>query len=94
MSHRNAAELRSTANNPSFHGVRAVAHDVLDNTLRAASRARASGAGHTRIRVRHVLPNVLGLVVVIATVNVSTLILAEPASIGTSTCAASPDRGS
>jgi peptide/nickel transport system permease protein len=41
--------------------------------------ARASGAGHARILVRHVLPNILGPVVVIATVNVSTLILAEAA---------------
>ena len=41
--------------------------------------ARACGAGHARILVRHVLPNILAPVVVIATVNVSTLILAESA---------------
>jgi peptide/nickel transport system permease protein len=41
--------------------------------------ARASGAGHVRILLRHVLPNILPPVVVIATVNVSTLILAESA---------------
>jgi peptide/nickel transport system permease protein len=41
--------------------------------------ARAAGAGHSRILVRHVLPNILPPVVVIATVNVSTLILAEAA---------------
>jgi peptide/nickel transport system permease protein len=41
--------------------------------------ARAAGAGHTRILVRHILPNILPPVVVIATVNVSTLILAEAA---------------
>ena len=41
--------------------------------------ARASGAGHTRILARHILPNILPAVVVIATVNVSTLILAEAA---------------
>ena len=41
--------------------------------------ARAAGAGHPRILVRHILPNILPPVVVIATVNVSTLILAEAA---------------
>jgi peptide/nickel transport system permease protein len=41
--------------------------------------ARAAGAGHSRILLRHVLPNILPPVVVIATVNVSTLILAEAA---------------
>src|SRR6266446_3654344 len=41
--------------------------------------ARASGAGHARILVRHILPNILPPVVVMATVNVSTLILAEAA---------------
>lgn len=41
--------------------------------------ARACGAGHVRILVRHILPNILPSVVVIATVNVSTLILAEAA---------------
>ncbi len=41
--------------------------------------ARACGAGHLRILLRHILPNILPSVVVIATVNVSTLILAEAA---------------
>jgi ABC-type dipeptide/oligopeptide/nickel transport system permease subunit len=41
--------------------------------------ARAAGAGHARILVRHILPNILPPVVVMATVNVSTLILAEAA---------------
>ncbi len=41
--------------------------------------ARACGAGSTRILLRHILPNILPSVVVIATVNVSTLILAEAA---------------
>ena len=41
--------------------------------------ARAAGAGHARILVRHILPNILPPVVVIAAVNVSTLILAEAA---------------
>ena len=41
--------------------------------------ARASGAGHPRILVRHILPNILPAIVVIGAVNVSTLILAEAA---------------
>jgi ABC-type dipeptide/oligopeptide/nickel transport system permease subunit len=41
--------------------------------------ARAAGAGHARILARHILPNVLPTVVVIATVNVSMLILTEAA---------------
>lgn len=41
--------------------------------------ARAVGASGARIIARHVLPNILPPIVVIATVNVSTLILAEAA---------------
>ncbi len=41
--------------------------------------ARALGVGHARIIFRHILPNILAPIVVIATVNVSTLILAESA---------------
>ena len=41
--------------------------------------ARALGAEHGRILVRHVLPNVLQPVIVIATVNASSFILAEAA---------------
>ena len=41
--------------------------------------ARAVGAGHLRLIVRHILPSTLPPIVVIATVNVSTLILAEAA---------------
>jgi peptide/nickel transport system permease protein len=41
--------------------------------------ARACGAGHPRILVRHILPNILPAVVVIGAVNISTLILAEAA---------------
>jgi peptide/nickel transport system permease protein len=40
---------------------------------------RALGAGDTRIILRHILPNILPPIGVIATVNVSTLILAEAA---------------
>jgi ABC-type dipeptide/oligopeptide/nickel transport system permease subunit len=41
--------------------------------------ARALGAGSGRIVLRHILPNILPPLVVIGTVNVSTLILAEAA---------------
>jgi ABC-type dipeptide/oligopeptide/nickel transport system permease subunit len=41
--------------------------------------ARALGASNYRLLARHVLPNILAPLVVIATVNVSTLILAEAA---------------
>jgi peptide/nickel transport system permease protein len=39
--------------------------------------ARVLGAGSGRILSRHILPNALGPVLVIATVNVSAMILAE-----------------
>jgi peptide/nickel transport system permease protein len=39
--------------------------------------ARAAGAGHGRILVRHMLPNVLGTMVVAATVGMGWVILAE-----------------
>jgi ABC-type dipeptide/oligopeptide/nickel transport system permease subunit len=39
--------------------------------------ARAAGAGHTRIIVRHLLPNALGVIVVAATVGMGGVILAE-----------------
>lgn len=39
--------------------------------------ARALGASHTRVIVRHILPNVLGPVVVLATLNVAVTILSE-----------------
>lgn len=41
--------------------------------------ARAVGANHFRIIVRHVLPNVSGLVLVVATVDIPTVILSESA---------------
>jgi peptide/nickel transport system permease protein len=57
---------------------------VRGSTLAVKTRefvegARACGAGHLRILVRHILPNILSPIAVIATVNVSTLILAEAA---------------
>lgn len=39
--------------------------------------ARAVGAGHLRILLRHILPNVVGPVIVLATIGVAQMILAE-----------------
>ena len=41
--------------------------------------ARALGSGHLRIIVRHVLPNVLATIIILATVALGTVILAESA---------------
>jgi peptide/nickel transport system permease protein len=41
--------------------------------------ARALGASHTRIMSHHILPNIAGPLLVVATINVSTNILAEAA---------------
>ena len=41
--------------------------------------ARALGSGHLRIIVRHVLPNVLATIIIVATVALGTVILAESA---------------
>lgn len=41
--------------------------------------ARASGAGSTRIIVRHMLPNVLGPVIVLATLGIGSIIILESA---------------
>jgi ABC-type dipeptide/oligopeptide/nickel transport system permease subunit len=39
--------------------------------------ARALGAGHLRILLRHILPNILGPVIVLATLNIAVSILSE-----------------
>jgi peptide/nickel transport system permease protein len=39
--------------------------------------ARALGAGHLRIVVRYVLPNVLATILILATIGLGTVILAE-----------------
>lgn len=57
---------------------------VRGSTLAARAQeyvlgARAVGAGDARIMVRHVLPNILGPLLVVATINVSSNILAEAA---------------
>ncbi|HYW87377.1 MAG TPA: ABC transporter permease [Chloroflexota bacterium] len=41
--------------------------------------ARALGASHTRIMARHILPNIAGPLLVVATINISTNILSEEA---------------
>jgi peptide/nickel transport system permease protein len=41
--------------------------------------ARALGASHTRIMARHILPNIAGPLLVVATINISTNILSEAA---------------
>jgi peptide/nickel transport system permease protein len=41
--------------------------------------ARATGCGHLRIIVRHILPNVLATIVVVATIGLGGVILAEAA---------------
>ena len=57
---------------------------VRGSTLAVRSReyvegARALGASHTRILRRHILPNILPPILVVATINVSSNILAEAA---------------
>ncbi|MEX2145595.1 MAG: ABC transporter permease [Candidatus Rokuibacteriota bacterium] len=41
--------------------------------------ARAIGCGHTRIMVRHILPNVAATIIVLATIGLGAIILAESA---------------
>ena len=41
--------------------------------------ARAMGCGHARIIVRHLLPNVLGTIIILATIGLGAVILAESA---------------
>ncbi len=57
---------------------------VRGSTLAAKAQeyvlgARALGAGHLRILARHILPNILAPLAVVATINVSANILAEAA---------------
>jgi peptide/nickel transport system permease protein len=57
---------------------------VRGSTLAARAQeyvlgARAIGAGSTRIMARHILPNIAGPLMVVATINVSTNILSEAA---------------
>ena len=41
--------------------------------------ARALGAGHARVILRHVLPNVMATIIILATIGLGTVILAESA---------------
>jgi peptide/nickel transport system permease protein len=55
--------------------VRGVALSIRENTY--IEGARAAGAGHVRITVGHILPNVLPTIIVVATTGLSTVILTE-----------------
>jgi peptide/nickel transport system permease protein len=50
---------------------------VVENVY--VESARALGCGHLRIMVRHVLPNVAGTIIVLATIGLGAFILAESA---------------
>jgi peptide/nickel transport system permease protein len=55
--------------------VRGVALSIKEHTY--IEGARAAGAGHTRVTVSHILPNVLPTIIVVATTGLSTVILTE-----------------
>jgi peptide/nickel transport system permease protein len=55
--------------------IRAVALALREHTFVEA--ARAMGAGHARVTVAHILPNVLPTIIVVATTGLSTVILTE-----------------
>ena len=55
--------------------VRSAALSVMQNPYMEA--ARAMGSGHLRIVLRYVLPNVMGTVIVLATIGLGAVILAE-----------------
>ncbi len=57
--------------------IRGTTLSVVENQYVEA--ARALGAGHTRIILRHILPNVMATIVVIATIGLGGIILAESA---------------
>ncbi len=57
--------------------IRGATLTVVENQYVEA--ARAIGAGHLRIMVRHILPNVLATIVVLATIGLGGIILAESA---------------
>ena len=57
--------------------IRGAALSTLQNPYVEA--ARALGSGHLRIVVRHVLPNVMATIIILATVALGTVILAESA---------------
>src|SRR5262249_37042341 len=57
--------------------IRGAAIGVSENPYVEA--ARALGAGHVRIMLRHILPNVAGTIIVLATIGLGAAILAESA---------------
>jgi peptide/nickel transport system permease protein len=57
--------------------IRSATLGVVENQYVEA--ARALGAGHLRIMVRHILPNVMATIVVISTIGLGGIILAESA---------------
>lgn len=57
--------------------IRGATLSVVENQYVEA--ARALGAGHARIMLRHILPNVMATIVVIATIGLGGIILAESA---------------
>jgi len=57
--------------------IRGAALSTMQNPYVEA--ARALGSGHWRIVLRHVLPNVLATVIIVATIGLGTVILAESA---------------
>ncbi|HSL47640.1 MAG TPA: ABC transporter permease [Candidatus Deferrimicrobiaceae bacterium] len=57
--------------------IRSATLSVVENQYVEA--ARALGAGHTRIMLRHILPNVTATIVVITTIGLGGIILAESA---------------
>jgi peptide/nickel transport system permease protein len=57
--------------------IRSATLGVVENQYVEA--ARALGAGHVRIMVRHILPNVMATIVVISTIGLGGIILAESA---------------
>ena len=57
--------------------IRSATLSVVENQYVEA--ARALGAGHSRIMLRHILPNVTATIVVITTIGLGGIILAESA---------------
>jgi len=57
--------------------IRGAALSTMQNPYVEA--ARALGAGHARVILRHVLPNVMATVIILATIGLGTVILAEAA---------------
>jgi peptide/nickel transport system permease protein len=57
--------------------IRGAALSTMQNPYVEA--ARALGAGHARVILRHVLPNVMATIIILATIGLGTVILAESA---------------